>query len=281
MAVILGFILSCVISFNIDYGIGVLVRSCKKLIASDNVSDKRDGMLSGLIVTLIIVLLTTAFCTVVHMGLYLMAKPIGFIGETLIFAMLLDTAKIIRQAKLCGDDTESIRAVCESTAAELEQRIVAVAFYMAIGGIWLATLYRVSIGIETEIEKENKNSDFAKFSIRLCEILGFIPSRISAVLAMGGCRILGYNYEKAIEIFWRDRLKGGYNKSHTKAVFAGALGIRFGSDTNNFGDYINNSSIGDNDKNPHKSDVKKALNLMYLTSVFAVIMASVIRFIFI
>lgn len=278
MTVILGFILSIVISFDIDYGISMFVRMCKKTIVSDNGGDKRDGMLSGLIVTLIVLLVTTAVCVVVNTGLYLIAKPIGFIGEMLIFAMLLDTAKIIKRVKSCDDDAESVRAVCEKTAEELEQRIVATVCYMAVGGVWLAVIYRVSEGILKAVESEN--ADFSRFPIRLCEILEFIPSRISAVFAMGASRMLGYNYKKAIEIFWRDRLKGGYRKSNTKAVFAGALGISFGSDAKNFDDYINNSSIGDNDKKPHKSDVKKTLNMMYLTSVFTVIAGSMVRFIF-
>lgn len=256
------------------------MRGCKRLIASDTGSDRRDGMLSGLIVTLIILLITTAFAVLVNTGLFLIAKPIGFIGEVIIFAMLLDTAKIIRKAKSCDDDTESVRTACEDIAEGLEQRIIAAVCYMAVGGVWLAVLYRISLGIEKALEKESENPDFAKFPIRLCEILEFIPCRLSAVCAMGACRILGYNYEKAIEIFWRDRLKGGYNKSHTKAVFAGALGIRLGDKNEDFGDYIKNSPVGDDIKNPHKSDVGKSLNMMYISAVFIVIAGSMVRFIF-
>lgn len=278
MVLPIGFVLSIFFSPDLDYGIGCVVRGLKKLICYIINKDKRERMAAGMILAIPVLIFGTAAVVLILSGLHLINPVLSKITETLLFAALLDTARIAK----CGIKAirenvgeSEIKKSCVYIADGLGEKNAPLIFYMAIGGIGAAVFYRLLYGICVELDKTDDEL-FARFAKRLKETADFIPCRLAAVFAMCVCRLFGYNYENVIEIFWRDRMKGGLNKGQVCAVFAGALKIRLEKKVDN----VNAVSFGDDLKTADKNSIKKALCIMCVSTVIFVMLASVVRFIF-
>lgn len=278
MVLPVGFILSIFFSPDLDYGIGCIVRGLKRLICCIINKDKHERMAAGMILTILILTVITAALMLALSGLHIINPVLAQIAEIALFAALPDTARIIKRGirAIRKDVGESeAKEVCVFIADGLNGAIASLIFYMAIGGIWTAVIYRLIYGICTELEKDDDEL-FAKFARRLRETADFIPCRLAAVFAMCVCRLLGYNYENAIEIFWRDRMNGGLNMGQVCAVFAGALKVRLEKNIDN----TNVASFGDDSETADKNSIKAALRIMLLSAVIFVILGSTVRFIF-
>ena len=84
-----------------------------------------------------------------------------------------------------------------------------------------------------------------------------------------------FDYRNAAKIFFRDRLKHeSPNSAQTESVMAGALRIRLGGNAFYEGKLEKKQYLGDELKPVESEDIKKAISLMYLTSVFAVLIFS-------
>lgn len=276
MTLLIGFVISIFFSADTAYSTGLVIKKCRKLFIQDN--DKREHMLSGLVITLALVLICTGAVMLILSGLTLIKPIVSDIAEAVIFAMVLDTSRIIKTTKkaLKSGDVDFIR-LCERVAEGLNDGIIAPIAYMAVGGAPLAIVYAVSRDVHNTLCEE-KNG-LSRFPTRLYDILNFIPSRLSAVFAMCATRLIGYNYTDAVEIFWRDRMKSGLNSGHAKAVFAGALGIMFGKKESGFKDYVDAPSIGDDKNVCDEECVRKSLDILYIASAIAVIAGSILRFV--
>ena len=145
-------------------------------------------------------------------------------------------------AMIVGRDTEDlkeseiVRAVIETVAENSSDGVIAPLFYLTIGGILAALAYKSINTMDSMIGYRNdRYLYFGRVAARLDDVVNFIPSRLTAGLAMLASLILGLQWRSALRVVLRDaNSQPSPNSGFPEAAFAGALGIRLGG-TNSYG----------------------------------------------
>jgi len=145
-------------------------------------------------------------------------------------------------AMIVGRDTEDlkeseiVRAVIETVAENSSDGVIAPLFYLTIGGIPAALAYKSINTMDSMIGYRNdRYLYFGRTAARLDDVVNFIPSRLTAGLAMLASLILGLQWRSALRVVLRDaNSQPSPNSGFPEAAFAGALGIRLGG-TNSYG----------------------------------------------
>ncbi|MCM1524956.1 MAG: adenosylcobinamide-phosphate synthase CbiB [Ruminococcus sp.] len=168
-----------------------------------------------------------------------------------------------------------IRAAVETVAENASDGVAAPIFYMMIGGAPLGYFYKAVNTMDSMIGYKNeKYREFGRFAAILDDVVNFIPSRLTALLMILAAYALGYNGKEAARVWKRDRRNhASPNSAQTESVCAGALGIRLGGDAYYFGKLCRKPFIGDATRPPEREDIYRANSLMYLSSVFMLIIA--------
>lgn len=168
-----------------------------------------------------------------------------------------------------------IRAAVETVAENASDGVAAPLFYMMIGGAPLGYFYKAVNTMDSMIGYKNeKYREFGRFAAILDDVVNFLPSRLAALLMILAAYALGYNGKEAARIWKRDRRNhASPNSAQTESVCAGALGIRLGGDAYYFGKLCRKPFIGDGTRPPEREDIYRANSLMYLSSVFMLIIA--------
>lgn len=122
--------------------------------------------------------------------------------------------------------------------------------------------------------------NFGRIPAKLDDVLNYLPARMSAWLMIFASRFLGMDSKKALEIFRRDRYQhASPNSAQTESVVAGALHVQLAGDAYYFGKRYEKPTIGDDIRAIEAEDIKKANQLMYVSSVFGVVIMAGIRFV--
>lgn len=190
-------------------------------------------------------------------------------------------------SRIVGRDTKNldekgiIKATVESVSENTCDGVVAPLFFMAIGGAPLGFLYKAANTLDSMVGYKNeKYKDFGYFSAKIDDVLNFIPARITGLFYIFAAYCLGYNGKGARKIFFRDRLKhASPNSAHGEAAAAGALNIALGGGSYYGGVFVEKPIIGDDIKTPEADDINKAVQMLYLASIWALIFFCAVRFI--
>ncbi len=185
---------------------------------------------------------------------------------------------------IVGRDTSSLnqeqiaRAVVETVAENSVDGVIAPLFYLFIGGVPLAMAYKAvntldsMVGYQTE-----KYKAIGYFSAKLDDVFNWFPARLSWILLSMASVILHLNAKAAFVIGWRDRYQHkSPNCAWSEATVAGALGIRLGGSNSYFGEQVDKPWIGDEQRAIEQADIKITIKLMYVASVFALILFTVV-----
>ena len=90
--------------------------------------------------------------------------------------------------------------------------------------------------------------------------------------------ISGLDGRNAFRIWRRDRRNhASPNSAQTESACAGALHLRLAGDAWYFGKLHKKPYIGDNDRPVEPADIRRANKLMYVTSVFMLIISAAAR----
>ena len=184
--------------------------------------------------------------------------------------------------RIVGRDTKNldnngiIRASIETCAESTTDGVISPLFFLAIASAPLGMLYKAINTMDSMIAYKNERYlYFGRAAAKLDDIANFIPARIAAFLMIAASAVLTFDYRNAAKIFFRDRLKHeSPNSAQTESVMAGALRIRLGGNAFYEGKLEKKQYLGDELKPVESEDIKKAISLMYLTSVFAVLIFS-------
>ena len=176
------------------------------------------------------------------------------------------------------DEKMIIRSTMETISENTVDGIVAPMFYMFLGGMPLAMVYKAINTLDSMVGYKNeKYMDFGKFSAKIDDAANFIPARITGILIVLASMILGYDYKNSLKIFIRDRKNhSSPNSAHSEASVAGALGVQFGGKVSYFGKETDKPTIGDKTKEFELEDIRKNIRIMYVTSFLSLVMFSVI-----
>lgn len=191
---------------------------------------------------------------------------------------------------IVGRDTEElteaevIKAAVETVAENTSDGVIAPLLMTALGGPILGFAYKAVNTMDSMIGYHNDRYEyFGKTAARMDDVLGFVPSRISAVLMIASAFLFGvfskaYSGKDAWRIWRRDRRNHlSPNSAQTESACAGALGLQLGGPHYYSGVLVEKPAIGDPVREPVIDDVSRAGRLMFAAEVLA---AAALGFIF-
>ena len=181
---------------------------------------------------------------------------------------------------IVGRDTASLssegvtKAAVETVAENTSDGIIAPLFYMAIGGPVLGFFYKAVNTMDSMVGYKNeKYQNFGWAAAKFDDVVNYIPARLAAILMILGAALLRMDAKNAWKIYVRDRFNhASPNSAHTEAVMAGALQVQLAGDAYYFGKLYPKKTIGDAIRSIEPTDIKKANQLLYMTSLLAMLL---------
>lgn len=186
-------------------------------------------------------------------------------------------------ARIVGRDTtnlsmkEIIKACIETVAESTSDGVIAPLFFMAVGGVPFGFFYKATNTLDSMVGyKSDKYRYFGTASAKLDDLLNLIPSRLTALFMVASSKILGFNSENAMAMWRRDGSKHlSPNSGNPESATAGALEIQLGGDAYYFGKRYEKATLGDPLREPEAEDILRAVKLMELSSVIALVLFSI------
>jgi adenosylcobinamide-phosphate synthase len=174
---------------------------------------------------------------------------------------------------------EILKAVLETLAEKLSERVVAPLFYLLLGGVPLAMAFKTVSTLGSMLGyKDSRYLHFGWASARLDDLLKYIPARITGLLICLLAWPLGLSFEQAWCIRRRD---GGKSESPNAgipaAALAGALQIQLGGSSYCNGKKGDKVFWGDDRSEIILADYNKTVMLVYGVSLVMALFVFALR----
>lgn len=184
-----------------------------------------------------------------------------------------DTAKL--------DVAEITRATVETIAENIVDGIIAPLFYLALGGLPWAFLYRAVNTMDSMIGYKNeKYLDFGMIAARIDDIFNYLPARITGLLLVLAAWLLRYDAVRSAKTIWWDAPKHpSPNSGIPESATAGALGIRLGGLNYYGGVASHRAHMGDGTAALRPEHITRTSYLMYVSTALFVLLAGVLTLI--
>lgn len=282
-------------------GIGKLISLCEKHLRRGDGGDLWRGAVTVILVAGASTLLPAALLLLawyIHPALYLVL-------DSLMCYQLVAARDLVRESRrvetalekgdvegarravsmIVGRDTDVLdrdgicRAAVETVAENTSDGVIAPLFWMGLFGAAGGFFYKAVNTMDSMIGYKNeKYILFGRTAAKTDDVVNFLPSRLSALLMILVCPLLGLDMRDAARIFRRDRRKHeSPNSAQTESVCAGALGVRLAGDAVYGGVLHKKEYIGDPERDIEPLDIKKAGRLMYLASLAMLLLTILLR----
>ncbi|MEW5736708.1 MAG: adenosylcobinamide-phosphate synthase CbiB [Thermodesulfobacteriota bacterium] len=173
-------------------------------------------------------------------------------------------ARVLSRAGIC-------RSAIESVGENLVDGVISPLFFAAIGGAPLALAFKMASTLDSMVGYQNDVYRlFGKASARLDDAANFLPARLSLPLISLAAQVLGRSGRRSLAVARRDAvLHKSPNSGRPEAAFAGALGVRLAGPAVYHGRLVAKPYFGREFPDPRPGDIRKARQLMVLTSVLS------------
>ena len=304
-ALLLGYVLDLIIGdpHNIWHpvcGIGTLIQKTEMLLRKVFGQGKVRERIAGIFLVVIVCAVSTLLPWAILKATGLLHPYVQFAVMIIMTCQLLATKSLKDEsmkvyAKLAehdlegaryavsmivGRDTKSLnaegvtKAAVETVAENTSDGILAPMFYLAIGGPVLGFAYKAINTMDSMVGYKNeKYLNFGWAAAKLDDVVNFIPARLAAFLMILASGILRFDAKQAWKIYSRDHSNhASPNSAHTEAVMAGALRVQLAGDAYYFGKRYKKKTIGDALRRIEIEDIKRANQLLYVTSFLAIVL---------
>ena len=163
------------------------------------------------------------------------------------------------------DGVQVRRAIIETVAENLNDGIVAPLFYLALAGPVGAVAFKAINTLDSMVGYRNeKYEQMGWFSARVDDVAGWAPARLTALLMLAVCPLLGLDAKGARQTLVRDRrAHKSPNAGWPEAACAGALGLRLGGPNYYHGVLVEKPWLNPEGRDPMQADVHAAIRLMW------------------
>lgn len=160
------------------------------------------------------------------------------------------------------------RATVETVAENLVDGVTAPLFFAAIGGAPLALAYKMTNTLDSMVGYRNQTyQQFGKASARIDDILNFIPARLSVPLIALAAQILaGCGMRSLKTAICEGANHASPNAGYPEAAFAGALALKLNGPNYYNGKLVEKPYIGVRFGQSSPGHIKKACDIMLLSS---------------
>ena len=180
-----------------------------------------------------------------------------------------------RLAMIVGRDVDKLnesqiaQAAVETVGENLVDGVISPLFFAAIGGAPMAMAYKMINTLDSMVGYKNKKyMRFGKPSARIDDVANFLPSRLSIFIIAIAAQILNGKGARSFKISVTEGANHtSPNAGYSEAGFAGTLGIRLGGPSTYNGCLISKPYIGAYFGKPTADHIKKACDLMMLSSL--------------
>ena len=169
-------------------------------------------------------------------------------------------------------------AAVESVAENFVDGFLSPLFFAFLGGPPLAMAYKMVNTLDSMIGyRKDTYIRFGKVAARIDDAANFIPARISVVfIAIAATMLSGANagWRSVQTAVTQGRLQKSPNAGYPEAAFAGALEIRLSGPGEYHGKLVKKPYIGAGFSMPGPGDLKRACDIMMLSSFISVVFFS-------
>ena len=184
-------------------------------------------------------------------------------------------------AMIVGRDTgtagepEIVRAVIETVAENTSDGVVAPLFYLALGGVPSALVYKAINTLDSMIGyKNDRYRDFGWAAARLDDVVNLIPARLTAVLVIAGSFVLRLGWKESYHTVRQDaHLQPSPNSGYPEAAYAGALGVQLGGINFYGGQPAHKAYLGKPVRELKPALYSQVRRLLYFTSALALLVS--------
>jgi adenosylcobinamide-phosphate synthase len=253
----------------------------------------------------VLILLAVVGLLVVFVQSALLGLPFGMLAAALLAATLIAQRSLHRHvadvaaalatggvgagrdavAHIVGRDTAALdaagvaRAAIESLAENFSDAVVAPAFWMAIGGLPGAALYKAINTADSMIgHRTERHEAFGFAAARLDDLVNLPASRLSALLLIAAAALCRTASAGAA---WRAvRRDAGRHRSpnagYPEAAMAGALGLSLAGPRSYGGTLVGDAFMGDGRREADATDIRRALALYRVADAILLVLLGVL-----
>jgi adenosylcobinamide-phosphate synthase len=187
-------------------------------------------------------------------------------------------------AHIVGRDTDKLdaagvaRAAIESLAENFSDAIVAPVFWMAIGGLPGAALYKAINTADSMIgHRTPRHEAFGWAAARLDDLINLPASRLSAFLLVAAAAISGNRASTAWRAVRRDAGKHrSPNAGYPEAAMAGALGLSLAGPRVYGGAPVEDAFMGEGRSEAEAADIRRALALYRTADAILIVLLGIL-----
>ena len=162
------------------------------------------------------------------------------------------------------------RATVETVAENLVDGITAPLFFAAIGGAPLALAYKMTNTLDSMVGYKNQTyQQFGQASARIDDVLNYLPARLTVpVIALAAQILSGSGKRSFITAVCEGANHASPNAGYPEAAFAGALSVKLNGPNFYNGKLVDKPYIGVRFGRSTSGNIKKACDIMLLSSFF-------------
>ena len=215
--------------------------------------------------------------------IYLLASTLALRGLIDSVTAVIDTPDLptarAKVGMIVGRHTKKLdhegvrRAALESLAENASDGVIAPLFYLAIGGLPLAMLYKAVNTLDSMVGyKSEKYLKFGWASARLDDMFNYIPARITGLLfVLASFLSSGFDHKearRAMRVLWRDgRKHSSPNAGVPEAAMAGAVGVKLGGSAIYGGVVIEKPYINEEGLLVEEKHVRRGISIVIMTAL--------------